>query len=390
MCDIPYGNIAELDTEEWKKAIRDASRLGAQTIVFSGGEPLLRDDIFDLIAFARANNLNACVTSNGHLIDEQVAGKLSLCGVNVVNISVEGKKDTHDHLRGAGSFDKAAAALDNLRKYKIESTVASTVSKYNYKDLLFVLGFAQERGATTVRLQPFNVIFLRDHKRKAEFLINRNEVGRLEGIIKDFIRLSGEYKIAVNPAGYLMRIPQYLNGKNFYPESCGALWYSCPINPNGDLFPCWIEGSNNKLIGNIKTEGLYNLWLSERRIKVLKSIAENGCSGCLMSCYDEAFDRRLLKESIIFNAKRISKIKDYRKIATKLLQNFKGQATRMKLRYKFYASYRGSFPGVIARRVSAALGRVKPPKQVMRNEREIALAELARGKERLRKTMRTL
>ncbi len=390
MCDIPYGKIEELATEQWKDVIKDASRLGAQTIVFSGGEPLLREDIFELITFSRANNLNACVTSNGHLIDERVAQNLSASGVNVVNISVEGNKETHDYLRGLGSFDKAIRALENLKKYKIESTVASTVSRYNYKDLLYVLGIAKDYGATTVRLQPFNTIFLKDHKRKSEFLIDKRDIQKVADAIKSFISASGEYKISINPVGYLLKIPEYLSGKNFYPNNCGALWYSCPINPNGDLFPCWIEGANNKLIGNVKIDGLYELWLSDKRIKMVSSIIDKGCKGCLMSCYDEAFDRKLLKESMLENAKKIKKITDYRRVINKVLQFFKGQITKLRLRYRFYASYRGSFSSIFVRRLKSALSKPRSLKRDKQTEKEFVLAEITLAKRRLKKEMRLL
>jgi len=390
MCDIPYAEIEELTTQQWKAVIKDASRLGAQTVVFSGGEPLLREDIFELISFTKANNLNACVTSNGQLINDQVAQKLSACGVNVVNISIEGNKETHDYLRGLGSFDKAVSGLGNLRKYKIESTVASTVSKYNYKDLPYVLGVAKDYGATTVRLQPFNIIFLKDHKRKKEFLVGKRDIPLVEEVIKSFINDSKEYKIAINPTGYLLKIPEYLSGKNFYPDNCGALWYSCPINPNGDLFPCWIEGSNNKLIGNVKTEGLYALWLSEKRIKMVNSIISNGCRGCLMSCYDEAFDHKLFKESVVENVKKIKKIANYRKVMNKISQSLKGQVTRLKLRYRFYASYRGSFSAIVTRRLRTAFGKLGSLKQDKQMDKEPILSEIVQAKRKLKKEMRGL
>jgi len=390
MCDIPCGKVEELTTDQWKIVIRDASRLGAQTVVFSGGEPLLREDIFELISFTRKNNLNACVTSNGHLINEQVARDLSISGVNVVNISVEGTRETHDYLRGSGSFDKAVTGLMNLRKYKIESTVASTVSKYNYRDLPYVLEVAKDCGATTVRLQPFNVIFLQNHKRKNEFLIDKREIKNVEDVIKVFIDTSREYKISINPTGYLLKIPVYLSGKNFYPNNCGALWYSCPINPNGDLFPCWIEGANNKLIGNVAKESLYGLWLSEKRIKMVGSIVNNGCKGCLMSCYDEAFERKLLKESVMDNAKKLKKITSYKKIMNKVLQSSKSQITKLKLRYRFYVSYRGSLTKIIGRRLSSAFNKTGSLKQDKQAEEEIVLSEINQAKRKLKKEMRKL
>jgi AdoMet-dependent heme synthase len=390
MCDIPKGVIEELSTSQWKSVIKDASRLGAQTIVFSGGEPLLREDIFELISFSKQNNLNACVTSNGHLISEQVALGLSKSGVNVVNISIEGTKETHDYLRGHGSFDKAIAALDNLRKFKIESTVASTVSKHNYKDLLYVLEVAKNTGATTVRLQPFNVIFLNNHKRKSEFLIDKGDIREIEDIIKSFADISKEYKISTNPMSYLFKIPAYLTGKKFFTYNCGALWYSCPINPNGDLFPCWIEGANNKLIGNVKEEGLYGLWLSEKRIKMVNRIISNGCNGCLMSCYDEAFDRKLSKERIINKVKKIKKATDYKRVANKVLQYLRSQVTRLKLRYRFYISYRGSLFNLLKRRLLGVFSKPKYLKQNVQAEQEAIFLEIGQLKRKIKNEIRSL
>lgn len=390
MCDIPYGKIEELSTDQWKDVIKNVSRLGAQTIVFSGGEPLLREDIFELISFTKKNSLNACVTSNGHLIDEQVALSLSASGVNVVNISIEGTKETHDFLRGVGSFDKAVSALANLRKYNIESTVASTVSKYNYEDLLYVLEVAKDSGATTVRLQPFNVIFLENYKRKNEFLIDKLDIQKIENIIKSFVDISKEYKISTNPVSYLFKIPAYLTGKKFFTHNCGALWYSCPINPNGDVFPCWVEGANNKLIGNVQEESLYGLWLSEKRIKMVNTIINNGCNGCLMSCYDEAFDHNFFKKNIFNKVKKIKKLTDYQRVINKIRQSLKSQITRLKLRYRFYASYRGSLTSILRRRLFGIFNKTRYSEKNNREEKEAILLEVNQVKKKLKKEIHSL
>ncbi len=390
MCDIPSGKIEELSTDQWKKAINDSSRLGAQTVVFSGGEPLLREDIFELIFFAKKNNLNACVTSNGCLIDEQAASRLSASGANVVNISIEGTKGTHDYLRGSGSFDKAISALANLRKYKIEATIASTVSRYNYEDLLYVLEIAGECGATTVRLQPFNAIFLKDYARAGEFLIDKREIPKIEDLIQRFIDISQERKISTNPASYLFKIPAYLTGKKFRPDNCGALRYSCPINSNGDIFPCWIEASHNKLIGNIREESLYGLWLSEKRRKLINSIIDNGCNGCLMSCYDEVFDRQLLKEYLFDKVKKMKKVTSYKRIRNKVLQSLKSEITKLKLRYRFYASYRGSLINILKRRLPGIFNKSRHLGKGGREEKEIHLLEISQAKRKLKNEIGSL
>ena len=70
MCDIPYGKTEELSTQAWKKIISDASGLGAQTIVFSGGEPFLRNDIFKLIESVCSKQLKLSINTNGMFIDK--------------------------------------------------------------------------------------------------------------------------------------------------------------------------------------------------------------------------------------------------------------------------------------------------------------------------------
>src|SRR5512135_3068163 len=114
MCQIPAGPQKELSTDEAKRLISDASLLHPQSFVFSGGEPLLRDDIFDLIAFATRLKSNTCLTSNGTLINEKIAGKLSDAGIGVVNISIDGREDIHDSLRGKGNFKKALRGIECL------------------------------------------------------------------------------------------------------------------------------------------------------------------------------------------------------------------------------------------------------------------------------------
>lgn|GEM_PF-974857 len=390
MCDIPGGKSEELSTDQWKAVISDASRLGSQTIVFSGGEPLLREDIFELIYFAKKNKLNACLTSNGCLIDGQVASRLAASGVNVVNISIEGSKGTHDHLRGEDSFEKAISGLENLRKQGIESTVALTVSRYNYEELPYILEVAKNYGATTVRLQPFNLIFLKDRASGAGFFIDEGDIPKMEGIINSFIAISKEYRISTNPESYLRKIPAYLAGRKSHPRNCAALWYSCPIASNGDVFPCWIEAANNKLTGNIRDEGLYELWLSEKRMKMVSSIVNNGCSGCLMSCYDEVFTKPFSKAHLLDKAKKVKKIASYRRFTNKAGQLLKSQVTTMKLRYRFYASYRGSVSSLLKRRLPRILNKLQGPKKTGGDEKEMVLLEISRLKTKLEKEIRSL
>ncbi len=391
MCDIPTVKTEELSTVELKKIIKDSSGLGVQTIVFSGGEPLIRQDIYDLIAFTKSNKMNACLTSNGSLINEAVALRLSEAGVNVVNISIEGGKNIHDVLRGQGSYDLAANGLVNLRKYKIESTIAATVSKYNFESMSSVIGIAKEFGATTVRFQPFNDIFITNKSRGNDFFISNGNLEIAKQAVEEVIKLAKENRIATNPESYLRNMPLYLcTGKVLFQGACNALSYSCPVDSSGNVFPCWNKTGSKQCIGNLRKSNLSELWLSEKRANIVGSIINEGCAGCLMSCYDEVFDSRPLREYVINKAKKIRKITDYRRLMNKILQFFKSQITGIRLRYRFYVSYKGSLLNLFKRRLVSIFNKPKYLEQNVQEEKENVLLEIKQLKKRLEKVMRSL
>ncbi|MCM8774228.1 MAG: radical SAM protein [Candidatus Omnitrophica bacterium] len=335
MCDIPFQKSKELTTSQWQKVIRDAYLIGAETIVFSGGEPLLREDIFELISYVKNNSMNCCLTSNGYLIDEECASRLHNSGIDVVNISIEGPPQIHDYLRGRGTFDKAVFALENLRKYKIESTIATMVSRYNYKYLDYIVELAKEYKATTIKFQPFNRIFLSSNCSEGNFFISKREIKRMKDMTKKVTWLCNNYGITTNPRRYLEMMPLYLS-RNHFDSSfiCNTLWISCPINSQGEIYPCWVLTQKDKLIGNINQDSFLNIWNSQKHRSVVEKIKKDGCPGCMMSCYDENFGRDGLETRIVTNVKRLQKEGAFEYVRRIL--------KRWGRRFKFYNSYRGS------------------------------------------------
>ncbi|MBZ9577956.1 radical SAM protein [Patescibacteria group bacterium] len=385
MCDIPSKEMEELNTVRWKEIIKDISLLGAQTIVLSGGEPLLREDIFQLIAFAKSNRLNVCLTSNGCLINKEIARRLSKSGVDVVNISIEGTEEVHDSLRGEGTFNKAVLALENLRKYKIESTVAAMVSRHNYKELPYIVELARNYRATTVRFQPFSRIFVNDPLREKDFFIDRKDKKKLREIFEGIIILSAKYGISTNPESYLRMVPSYLSGETIVSKKdCSALWTSCPINAKGDVFSCWVIANGNRQIGSLKEISFFELWNSKRHNYIRESIVKEGCPGCMMSCYDELFGQDGRKKCLLNKAKKIKSI-SCKRLINKFIQFLRSELAQMKLRYRFYRSYRGSLKNIFNRVSKNPQKRIKAITLDNRDKVEKALEEIGLLKERLRR-----
>lgn len=358
MCQIPFSGNAGMSTVNLKDLISDAVNLHPSSIVFSGGEPLLRGDIFELISFAGRHKINTCLVSNGTLINDETAGKLASSGIGVVNISIEGPEDIHDFLRGRGNYRKACEALRHLSRHKIETTIAAVVCKYNYKSLPYVMGLAGEFGITTVKFQPFNDIFLIEKDRKKDFFLSPDKAGDVNDSIQEVIELSRKHKISTNPRNYLERIPEYLCGilSDSRDNHCQALRSSCPISPDGDVYPCWVL--SDRIVGNVREGGLSELWNSDRHTLICRQIAEEGCPGCLMSCYDSNLGKYGLSQAFLIKTKKLRKAAFYRRFY-----------------YRNYQFFRYILNKIVSRIVDIISSRENDNSKIAAEVREIKLAK---------------
>lgn len=328
MCQIPLLKLTELDTWLWKRVIKEAAVLGVQTVVFSGGEPLLREDIFELISYVDENGMRSCLTSNGTLINAQTAKQLSESKIAVINISIEGPAYVHDYLRGAGTYAKAVEGLYCLRQQNIESTIATMVSANNYRSLPDIVELAHRLGVTTIKFQPFNSLFLSDKSAAGSFFVSAKEEGKLEGVMNQVMHLCSHYGISTNPASYLKEISEYLcGGRTPRKKGCLALYLSCPVNAQGEIYPCWVLANKDNLLGNLNDNGLVEILNSSRRKQIIQKIMHSGCQGCIMSCYDDNFGTHAFNE----------------RLRVRFNKSFK----LLKQRIVFYSSYQGSFKSLL-------------------------------------------
>ncbi len=132
--DLDYPD--ELTTAEGKALIDDLARYGSPVLLFSGGEPLMRGDILELIGHARSKGMRAVLSTNGTLITETLAKQLKDLDLSYVGISLDGLKKTHDMFRGKkGAFDEAIQGLRNCKKADIKVGLRFTINKKNVEDI---------------------------------------------------------------------------------------------------------------------------------------------------------------------------------------------------------------------------------------------------------------
>lgn len=138
----------DLSTTEAHRVIDELADHGVKVIIFSGGEPLLRPDLFQLIAHARNRRLGAQLSSSGIHLDEAKAAMLAELGVGYVGVSIDGERAFNDEYRGLpGAFDRALTGLRNAHAAGLKTGVRMTITRRNVDQLQDVLAAAESVSA---------------------------------------------------------------------------------------------------------------------------------------------------------------------------------------------------------------------------------------------------
>jgi len=139
-----YGG--ELTTDEGKTLIDDLTEFNIPALLLSGGEPLVRKDIWELASHARSRGLRLTLSTNGVLIDETVAQRLKDIGFSYIGISLDGIGEINDKFRGkAGAFEKAMRGFKNCVAVGQKVGLRLTLTRHNYENLHGIFDFIEEK-----------------------------------------------------------------------------------------------------------------------------------------------------------------------------------------------------------------------------------------------------
>lgn len=132
--DIHYNG--ELNTEEAFHFIDSLADFGVPVLLFSGGEPLMRGDLFELIAYTRSRGIRAVISTNGTRINDEIALKMKKAGLSYVGVSLDGLSATNDMFRGSkGAFDRALKGIRACREAGVKVGLRFTITQQNANEL---------------------------------------------------------------------------------------------------------------------------------------------------------------------------------------------------------------------------------------------------------------
>ena len=142
--------VGDFNTEEAFKLIDDICEVSQPVMVLSGGEPLLRKDIFEIARYGTSKGLRMCMATNGTLITDEVCQQMIEADIKMVSLSLDGSTaEIHDDFRACpGAFDGVVRAAEILNRNGIKFLINSSFTKRNQKDIGATFKVAKELGAT--------------------------------------------------------------------------------------------------------------------------------------------------------------------------------------------------------------------------------------------------
>ena len=135
----------ELSHEEGLALLRDLKDFGVPVVLFSGGEPLMRPDLFELIDWTVTHGVRAVLSTNGTLITPEVAQRLKTLGLSYVGLSLDGVAATHDKFRGlSGAFAAALAGVRHCQEAGLKVGLRFTISRLNYREVPAIFDLVED------------------------------------------------------------------------------------------------------------------------------------------------------------------------------------------------------------------------------------------------------
>jgi AdoMet-dependent heme synthase len=285
----------ELTTSECFKLIDEIASFSSPVIILTGGEPLLRSDIFKIAEYGTKKGLKMVMAPNGTLLNNENISKIISSGIKRISVSLDGPDEAlHDGLRQvSGAFKQAREGIERARKAGLEFQINSTISKRNIDLLPKIMKLALDSGA-----KAHHIFLLVPTGRAKE--MSGEELSALE-YEKALSYLAQEKKnsaleIKITCAPHFNRVMlegHFATGSDLRGRGCMAGVSFCFISHTGELQPC---GYLEIKCGNIREPGFKKSWLGSEVFNNLRDFSKyNGkcgvcefkivCGGCRARAY---------------------------------------------------------------------------------------------------------
>ncbi len=301
----------DFSLDEAKRVLDDIGSFAQPVIVLSGGEPLLRKDVFDIAAYGTEKGLRMCLATNGTLVTDEICQKIKKAGIRMVSLSLDGASaEVHDDFRNQeGAFEGTIKAAGLFRKHNIEFLINSSFTKRNQEEVPKIYKLAKELGATAWYM--FMIVPTGRGQDILAELISPEDYEELLNWHYDMEKEEDDILVRPTCAPHYYRIvlQRSKNDKEKFKrrslkfstggsKGCLAGQLICLIDVDGEVLPC---SYFPKSAGNIRTQPFKNIWENSELFKSLRDFKSykgscgsceyiNVCGGCRARSYSMTGD----------------------------------------------------------------------------------------------------
>lgn len=275
--DADQASSKELSTQEARRMIDEIVRAGFKIMIFSGGEPLLRPDIYELVAYAASHGLRPVFGTNGTLITAEVAYDLKEAGACAMGISLDSLDPLkHDAFRGVDyAHALTLKGIEACKQAGLPFQLHTTVVHWNRDEIPKITDFAVESGAIAHYL-----FFLIPVGRGMFIKETALEVLENEALLRTIMTKASQVPIDVKPtcAPQFRRVATQLGVDTRFSRGCLAGLTYCVIGSEGLVRPC---AYMTEEAGDVRKQAFDEIWKTSPVFKHLRSKAYGGsCGSC--------------------------------------------------------------------------------------------------------------
>ena len=273
--------VDELSLAECRKLIDQMAEVNPNAcLILTGGEPLLREDIYEIASYANEKGFMVVMGTNGLLLNDTTVPKMLDAGIKGIGVSLDSiRPEIHDRLRGLpGSWEKAIKGIEAAKKYNLDFQIQTTVTKENFKEISEMIDFSYKLDAT-----GFYLFFLVCTGRGEKMTDITPE--QYEEVLSYVYKVHGNYNgmmVRAKCAPHFKRIAYQTNQNSpllkGYVGGCRAGTNYCRITPEGEVTPCpYMHNS----VGNIKNLSFNDIWSDSELFQQLRHPKYEGkCEYC--------------------------------------------------------------------------------------------------------------
>jgi len=280
----------ELNTDQCLEILREIREVGKPIVILTGGEPLLRDDVFELARYGTELGLRMVMATNGTLLTPELIGRIASSGIQRVSISIDGADARqHDAFRGVpGAFDRAMAGARLLEENGVEFQINTTITRHNLSDVEAILNLGVQTGAAA------HHIFLLVPTGRARDLVDQEiDAGAYEDLLHWFFhmrrKLPLHLKATCAPQFYrILRQEAHRRGEKVDYETYGLDAVTrgclggtafCFISSDGKVQPC---GYLDLACGDLRESSFREIWENSEIFNQLRDLSayKGKCGRC--------------------------------------------------------------------------------------------------------------